>query len=374
LQVDETESRFIALFLRRTSIPSREKFIRVFYVRLLLLTALVPAACSCAPLAPDRQLAGLPVWQLPHRADVRRIAVLPFAGDVEFTGALEQHLGERLLEASYFDVVSLPESTPLSATDDKGDISRNHLQSARAGGVDTLISGRLRVGYGTTGVGNFSFGPPIRKAVVTLKITDVATGKLRDQKQVLKEFKGEVEFHPDSGHSENELFNRLVRDCADDLISDIFIPRSTVKVPLALPDRQAKEIWRGNQLARQGRWTAAREVWESALAADPDCHAAQYNLGLACEASQQYIVARGHYAAARQASDQEIYREATARCQRSAQSYALAMQSWGGELYPLDPPRNGDRVQIAASREWNSLGRQRPSGPKRLPAVQNVVR
>ena len=76
---------------------------------------------------------------------------------------------------------------------------------------------------------------------MTLETLDVASGKVRDREQVMKEFKGEVELHPDSGQSEADLFERLARNCADQLISEIFVPRTTISVPLALADRAAGE-------------------------------------------------------------------------------------------------------------------------------------
>ena len=313
--------------------------------RFFFLVVVLGSACSCAQLEQTQKMVGLPIWQTPHREDVRRIALLPFTGDAEFTTATQQHVAERLHEAGYFEVVSLEAGMEGAAGEGDPNIIQKQLLLARKSGVDTLVGGKIKAGYGRTGFGNIAFGPPLHKAVITLKTIDVSSGRVRDHKQVMKEFRGEIETHPDSGQSEMDIFKRLARDCADDLISGIFVSRTTVSVPLAIADRKAKNVWRGNQLAQQGRWADARQAWEKAVEDDPNCHAARYNLGLACEASQQFGEANDHYATAISIDDQEEYHVAVARCNLANQQYSLALQNLRGRFLanpsPVQPPVGG---------------------------------
>jgi tetratricopeptide (TPR) repeat protein len=307
----------------------------MFFFRVFLLAALLSTACSCAQLGSTHQNVELPVWQSPHRQDVRRIALLPFEGDAEFSKAMQAHVLGRLREAGYFEIILLTSPAAGSAVEPADAILHRQLQQARAARVDTLVRGRVRTGYGRSGMGNFSIGLPLHKAVMTLETLDVASGKVRDREQVMKEFKGEVELHPDSGQSEADLFEQLARNCADQLISEVFVGRTTISVPLALGERKTKEIWQGNLLARQGRWSAARKTWEAALVRDPNSHAAQYNLGLASEACQQFGKAHDHYAAAIELADHEAYHTAVVRCRLANQQYLLALQNWQGGGQPL---------------------------------------
>lgn len=334
--------------------------------RFFFLVVVLGAACSCAQLDQTQQMVGLPIWQTPHRHDVRRIALLPFSGDEEFTTATQQHIAERLHEAGYFEMVSLEAGMRGAAGEGDANIIQKQLRLARKSGVDTLVGGQIKAGYGRTGIGNIAFGPPLHKAVITLKTIDVASGRVREHQQVMKEFRGEVEAHPDSGQSEVDLFKRLARDCADDLISEIFVSRTTVSVPLAIADRKAKHVWRGNLLAQQGRWADARQAWEKAVEDDPNCHAARYNLGLACEASQQFGEANDHYAAAIGIEDQEEYYVAVARCNLANQQYSLALQNLRGRFLanpsPVLPPIGGTLT--------DNLGAETASLLRRLPPVR----
>ncbi len=306
---------------------------------------------------------GLPIWQTPHRHDVRRIALLPFTGDAEFTKAVQRHVAERLHEAGYFEMVSLGEDMQGMAGGGDANFMREQLRLARQNGVDTLVGGQIKAGYGRTGFGNVAFGPPLHKAVISLKTIDVASGKIRDHKQVMKEFRGEVGAHPNSGQSEMDLFKSLARGCADDLVSEMFISRTTVSVPLALADRKANNVSQGNLFARQGRWADARRAWKKAVDDDPDCHAARYNLGLACEAAQQFGEANAHYAAAIGIEDREEYHVATARCNLANQQYALALQNWQGQFLasslPVPAPAGGNLARDSAI-ETASLLRRLP--------------
>ena len=79
----------------------------MFFFRFVLLAALFSTACSCAPLGSTHQTVELPIWQSPHRQDVRRIALLPFEGDAEFSKAMQAHILGRLREAGYFEIILL---------------------------------------------------------------------------------------------------------------------------------------------------------------------------------------------------------------------------------------------------------------------------
>ena len=328
--------------------------------RFIFLLVIVCTACSCAQLDQTQTMVGLPVWQTPHRHDMRRIVLLPFTGDAEFTKAAQQHVEERLHEAGYFEMVSLGADMQGMAEVVDGNVMQEQLRMARQRGVDTLVGGKIKVGYGRTGFGNVAFGPPRHKAVISLKTIDVASGKVRDQKQVMKEFRGEVETHPDSGQSEIDLFKRLARSCADDLISDIFVSRTTVSVPLALTNRKAENVWRGNRFAQQNRWADARRVWNKAVEEDPNCHAARYNLGLACEAAQQFGEANDHYAAAIGIEDREEYHVAASRCNLANQQYALALQNWQGQFLANGSPPVQGKLELDPDIETASLLRRLP--------------
>jgi len=280
---------------------------------------------SCAGPLQQTCSVDLPLWEDPYQIQFQKIGVLTFTGSDAYGKAIEQHFCERLEESGYFDVV------PISVTgQDLRSLDKNRsllplLETARTNNVDILVAGRMCTGYDRTSLGNAVIGAPVHKVVLSIKTIHPFTGRVQSKKQLMREFKGEVGWHPESDVSEAELFKRLGRECVDELVSQMFVSRNTISVALASPDRSLPTAWKGNRLALEGRWTAAREQWSAAAKENPISSEVQYNLGLACEACQQYIEARRHYAAAKDDLAVNLYEQALARCDQAEAQYVAAV-------------------------------------------------
>ena len=310
-------------------------------LRLSLWMLQMSLLASCAGPLQQTRTVDLPLWEDPHQIQIQKIGVLTFTGSDAYGKAIEQHFSERLEESGYFDVVPISRTGQDLKPLDKNGSSSPLLEVARANNVDILVAGRMRTGYGRTNFGNAVIGAPVHKVVLSIKTINPFTGRIQSQKQLMREFKGEVGWHPESDASEANLFKRLGRECVDELVSQMFVSYNTVSVSLASPDRSLPTAWKGNRLALEGRWSAAQEQWSAAAKENPESSEIRYNLGLACEACQQYTEARRHYAVARDDLAANLYKQALARCNQAEAQYVAAVtqrQRFQGPVVRRLPP------------------------------------
>lgn len=293
--------------------------------RRLLLSSQIFILSACAGSLQHSHTADVPLWESPHQICVQRVGVATFTGGGEHNRDIEKYFCERLEESGYFDVVPLSANGQIYESHSQGQSMPTLIEAARVNNVDILVIGRVGAGYGKATFGNAVIGAPVHKLIFSVKLIDPLTGKLHSKKQVLREFKGEVGWHPESDASEAALFARLGRECVNEVVRQMFVSHDTVAVVLASPDRNLSAAWKGNRLAQQGRWAAARKQWAAAAKANPGSGEVQYNLGLACEACQQYVQARKHYAAAKEDVTGHLYEEAIARCDHAEAHYVAAL-------------------------------------------------
>lgn len=109
----------------------------------------------------------------------------------------------------------------------------------------------------------------------------------------------------------------------------------SVPIPLAKPrfSRGAAKVVEGNELAQQGNWEAAEQVWSKAIAEYPSQHAAVHNLALAHAARQDLVTAKKLAQQALQMRDCELYRRTTVWIESRQLSLASA--------FDLPPPDEG---------------------------------
>ncbi|MEK6250213.1 MAG: hypothetical protein N2C12_18660, partial [Planctomycetales bacterium] len=122
------------------------------------------------------QTVSLPIWQPPHLQvqDVRRIAVLEMDGEQQ-TESFRRNISDQLAESGYFEIVWLP---PLAASMAAENVTSpriiyQRVLQARSLGIDTLITGTVRSGYGGTRFGNVAVGDTEMKVVANLKVINV---------------------------------------------------------------------------------------------------------------------------------------------------------------------------------------------------------
>jgi len=310
------------------------------------------------------QTARLQVWQ-PAELDVagiHRLAVLDFRGEGAAGQQARSELVARLWDSGFY---TLADPTELNAVVqasaqrlDGPDEITTAIEAGRRLGVDAIIIGEVtryrateelrrdrrldavgrdrgdrgdrdfdRAGA-VTGVAyhNRRWSEQDVSVALSLRLIDVHTGQVRGQRQAAYRA-GEVHsgqsYLPPLQEAVAELIQRWSRETTE-LLTPHLIP---YEVELALPrfGPTATEIRRGNSHAIQGDWEKAAVFWEAALAIDAKCHAAMYNLALACAARFDYPRAIQLLEDAARLHPRTLYSETLSRVQRHEQAYLTAM-------------------------------------------------
>jgi tetratricopeptide (TPR) repeat protein len=292
----------------------------------------------------------------PASADVsslRRLAVLHCAGP-EGSGPIAHNtIVSTLAENGYYSLIDpaeLERFAPAPLYDAEGKANTMvAIEAARRMRLDAILIPRVRYRRaGGLGGGTIQFGDPTVAALVNCELIDVRTGQILANDRTTAPYKGELTDDRTGPTSRKKVLARLMQKAAAEAAGKI-APHQTqrdVRLAGATFGKGAGAIRQGNELARQGDWAKAMEQWQSALAENPESDAAMYNLGVACEAVNDFERARRMYAAAAERSDNELYRKALARVERSGREYQVALM----QINRAGQPRSQPPVNYAHAR------------------------
>jgi hypothetical protein len=234
-----------------------------------LLTLLLAIAAGCAPQARVMVLRPAEV----DIAGIHRLTVVDISGMGETGRQARAAITARLAEQQHFalvDPAELSRVEPAAFTGPQIDEGRV-VQAARQAEVDGLVTGQV-VAYE---MGSTLTSPPT--VTLAVKLIDVASGEVRDARQVTRTFKSRDVSDRDA------VLQGLLADCADEVATRITPHQELIEVELARQYWGAglADVHRGNALAREGKWPEAAAAWQAALDASPRNHAALHNLAMA---------------------------------------------------------------------------------------------
>jgi tetratricopeptide (TPR) repeat protein len=296
-----------------------------------LLTAIaVTTTWGCATTAE------LPLWR-PAEANVvsvRQLAVFPFGGPDNVGPAAREACLTRLSEHGYYQLVDFDEvqrlwPAPLVAADGRVDRVAA-VEAARRRQLDAIVLGQVRYerdkGH-SLGSTELVLGNPTVRADVAYELIDVRTGETLAAGEAGSQYTGDLTNDRNTPTSKSTVRERLARQSGAQVGDRITPHAATIHVPLADAgtSRGAWAVRRGNKLAAEGRWSEAEQEWQAALAANPQCHAAIYNLGVAHESRQEYQQARTRYAAAHELAAETLYENGQQRVDRAHREQPLVL-------------------------------------------------
>ena len=299
----------------------------------------VAVASGCATTATMTKLQ-------PASADVssvRRLAVLYCTGPEDSGPLTHNTIVSTLAENGYYSLVDPAElerfsAAPLYDLDGKAD-TIVAIEAARQIRLDAILIPRIRYrreGGLDLGGSIVQIGDPTVTAAVDYQLIDVRTGRTLAKDRTTASYKGELTEDRTGPTSRQKVLARLMQEAAAKAAHKITPHQTQLDVYLAGATfgKGSGALRQGNKLALQGDWPRAMEHWQSALVENPDNDAALYNLGVACEAMNDFDGANRMYAAAAERSDNEMYREALARVERSGREYQVALT----QIHRADQP------------------------------------
>jgi len=267
-------------------------------------------------------------------SSVRRLTVLYCAGPEDSGPLAHNTIVSTLAENSYYSLVDPAELErfapgPLYDLGGKAD-TIVAIEAARRMRLDAILIPRVRYrreGGLDLGGSIVQIGDPTVTAAIHYQLIDVRTGHTLAKDRTTASYKGELTDDRTGPTSRQKVLAKLVREAAAKAARKITPHRTQLDVCLAGATfgKGSGAIRQGNKLAVQGDWANAMESWQSVLVEDPKNAAALYNLGVACEATNDFDRARSMYSAAGERSDNEMYRAALARVEQSGREYQVAV-------------------------------------------------
>lgn len=292
--------------------------VHIWPVRLWI--AVLFATAGCQAVAP------IHVWSPPEVASAvgKKVAISPLAGPQPIAEEIETYVYQsaprdqaRAVEAITSDVLRSQQAVRLASASENMPSDLALLPAARQQGIDFLLMGEVLADRSLhpprlfpadpshdskTGVGSNSNAPtgsadpnPYQEQVsIAWRVYDVAearpladrvvvsgSGASNSESRTGEALVGEEKLSPAraSGRAVWRLLSPSVRR---DHVS--------LAVPWLLPG--SKAVRRGNELARNGRWPEAEQLWRQTLEQHPYQHAAQNNLAIAAAARQDFSTAR----------------------------------------------------------------------------------
>lgn len=291
-------------------------------MRLPLLMVTLTLFLGCA------QTTVVKCWE-PAKIDssgINRIAVVDFSGHrgTEVSAALSARLWENnfytlvddaeldstIKVASYSENHNLPELLKAASKakvdgvvvghvlefrcDDRAHDSRE-VQYAQAESVNPIRQ------YANQATSRDSNQEKFREGTLSIsfRLIDVETGDVRAAQQVTKSLRVKLDSSDGSGKilSEQEILDSLMVQCLDEVVEMLAPHVSSCELELAKSDfwtKGSSEVKAGLKYASQGDWTSAEERWQAAVEANPENHAALYNLSIAAARLQKYDEAEQH--------------------------------------------------------------------------------
>ena len=154
-----------------------------------------------------------------------------------------------------------------------------------------------------------------RRATVTLnfRLVDVKTARIRAARQVSHSFNKSVVIGVGELPSRGEILNQLLQQCVED-ITHMLVPHEEL---VTVQFESGTEVLdRGIELARNGLWDKALQVWEEAVARQSGDPRVWYNMGVAYEALQQLDKAEKAFDRAVSLKTKKLYIQALKRVRR----------------------------------------------------------
>jgi tetratricopeptide (TPR) repeat protein len=278
---------------------------------------------GCTQTASFRQLRSARV-----DTSLYRVAVVNVAGPREESGEAGTALWDELGRSGCYQLVHEDQlqqwsRRPLRYENQNPNVPAV-VDAARHAGVDGILIARIRFIesdgslYGSKVA---RFGDPEVAAEMKYVLIDTRSGSVVGQNQVKSDFyRGELE----SGRgpqSEFAVFSKLARQAGDRVAQELAPHETVVEVKLAQGGGDVRE---GIKAAKEGDWRRAKQHWSAAVQADAENDAAQYNLGLACEATGDLSGARHCYETALSLKSNNTYQQALDRLKRTEADVRLA--------------------------------------------------
>ncbi len=343
---------------------SRKQFGMVLLLGSLLVSLLLPGCAS--------KKATLKVM-VPAEVDVRgvkRIAVVDFRGPENSGQAVASLLISRLWESGFYTLVERSELQRIleeHAMGMSGVVDVNSaVEAGKLLGVDAIIFGevtqynvedtkehrkvkkRVWTGeYERDAKGNIIyektlFGGKVKKkkykevfvteevltrsatVAVAFRMVDVRTGQIRASRQAMHSFNKSVVSGKGKLPPKGEVLNLLLRQCVDD-IARMLVPHE--KLVTVKFEGGTKGLNQGIELAKNGLWDKALEVWLAEVRRNPGDPRGWYNLGIAYEALEQLDKAEKAFDKAVSLKTKKLYIQALKRVrQRKRELQKLQQQ------------------------------------------------
>jgi hypothetical protein len=291
---------------------------------------------------------------------MQQLCVLPFSG--EAGESVSSALTARLWENEFYTLVDRTELRPVQWTagttaGESADLAE-FLTAARSRGIDGLIVGDVleyrcddtvltdhEFHLGTSQhedrrrsseSSGMDLGVSTEQRVhreatvsITFRLVDVQSGQVRATRQTGHSFHGEGGNGWNDLPPRGEVLDQLTQRCLDEFVGLLAPHQIELPVSLArgsLFQKGSSLVYRGNDLARRGRWDEAVRVWEQATQTNPAHDAALYNLALAAAAKQQFTEAEQYATRAVNTRHRELYVDGLERIRQQSEDYARTLQ------------------------------------------------
>ncbi len=295
---------------------------------LLTLSGLFLLSCTVGCAATD---VTIPVWHAPQldATGMRRIAAADLQGPAPYANQARDVLASELARQHYEvpDAATTRQLLPANVPYRGHNVDVNLLvQQARQAGFDGLLIGEVSCeGEADSSV---RIGNPELKVAVQTQLIDVRTGNVRGAAKAHRSWQGRLSNRAEGKDSKRAVYSNLARAAAQETAKKLASATALIDVPLApalqLDDGQAMK--EGTEAARSNDWKTAAAHFEKARTANPDSHAAMYNLGLAGEAQRDFAAARHWYSAALRQHESATYRTALTRIDQNGRVQDIASQ------------------------------------------------
>ncbi len=250
---------------------------------------------------------------------IDRIAISTLSGPQRLGIDLADQVTETIREQRSVQVRRTPQ-TPNSA------IEAANL--GRVAGADAILIGRVKFNRGgayNIGGMQVQVGEFKHTISVEYQLIDTHTEQIRLSKTVTHSRSGEDDAL--GTNQQQELLAKVLSLCVNDVAQSIAPIATDIKIELARAGWGAPDgVADGSRAAANGNWAEAEHHWNDAVAQDPDCHAALFNLGVASEARNDFAQAHRYYQSAHAKQGGSKYDQAVARTRTAATNYAQVVQ------------------------------------------------
>ena len=175
--------------------------------------------------------------------------------------------------------------------------------------------------------------------VVSFRLVDVQTGRIRATKLKSHSSKASVVSGEGDLPTADAMLQQLLAQCVDEFV--ILLTPHFVEIRTRFA-RGDEAINRGIELAKNGLWDKAGEVWKGVVRTDPQNHAAWYNLGLAFEAQGRFQQAVQAYDRAVNLKASKLYMKALQRAREEVADHIRLKKQMEERGRPAAETEQGD--------------------------------